>query len=246
MLIIYDNTFTGFLTAVFDAFCTRDEVEIICESRFMPTLESYTISQTNKEKAHKVLAVLEEKAGKSAVDTVYTTWLSHRDGIDTVLVDYIKLCMKMEHDPIDMRQNETVYKVAKTARNVSEECHRFLGFIRFRKLEDDIFIADMTPDNDILPLIKRHFIDRFHDQKFMIRDLSYKRILMYDGKGHSVVGKLSDAAVLDYANNDEFEHMWCSYYKVMTIKERLNPRCQMNFMPKKYWKNIIEKSPIYA
>ena len=30
------------------------------------------------------------------------------------------------------------------------------------------------------------------------------------------------------------------FFKTISIKERKNPRCQMQFMPKKYWKNLLE------
>ena len=30
------------------------------------------------------------------------------------------------------------------------------------------------------------------------------------------------------------------FHKTIGIKERENRRCQQNFMPKKYWKNMLE------
>ena len=36
--------------------------------------------------------------------------------------------------------------------------------------------------------------------------------------------------------------MWKSFYDTIGIKERNNERCRMNFMPKKYWKYIVEMS----
>ena len=35
---------------------------------------------------------------------------------------------------------------------------------------------------------------------------------------------------------------WKDFYKTIGIKERKNDRCRMNFMPKKYWKYILEMS----
>ena len=39
---------------------------------------------------------------------------------------------------------------------------------------------------------------------------------------------------------DEIEDLWKSFYNTIGIKERKNDRCRMNFMPKKYWKYILE------
>ena len=39
---------------------------------------------------------------------------------------------------------------------------------------------------------------------------------------------------------DEMEDLWKSFYNTIGIKGRKNDRCRMNFMPKKYWKYILE------
>ena len=39
---------------------------------------------------------------------------------------------------------------------------------------------------------------------------------------------------------DEIEDLWKSFYNTIGIKERKNDKCRMNFMPKKYWKYILE------
>ena len=36
------------------------------------------------------------------------------------------------------------------------------------------------------------------------------------------------------------EKLWKEFFNTIGIKERKNLKCQKNFMPKKYWKNIIE------
>ena len=38
------------------------------------------------------------------------------------------------------------------------------------------------------------------------------------------------------------EELWKDFYKIIGINERKNDRCRMNFMPKKYWKYMIEMS----
>lgn len=39
---------------------------------------------------------------------------------------------------------------------------------------------------------------------------------------------------------DDFETLWKTYHKAMSIESRKNERCQRNFMPKKYWKRLSE------
>ena len=42
----------------------------------------------------------------------------------------------------------------------------------------------------------------------------------------------------------EMETMWKTFYNTIGIEERKNNRCRMNFMPKKYWKYILEVGDI--
>ena len=46
---------------------------------------------------------------------------------------------------------------------------------------------------------------------------------------------------LNYNEEEKkYEDLWKTFFKTIGIKERENKKCQMNFMPKKYWSNIIE------
>jgi probable DNA metabolism protein len=38
----------------------------------------------------------------------------------------------------------------------------------------------------------------------------------------------------------EYQDLWKKYFETIAIKERTNPRCQKNFMPVRYWKNLTE------
>ena len=40
----------------------------------------------------------------------------------------------------------------------------------------------------------------------------------------------------------KFQSLWKTFFKSVAIKERTNPRLQMQFMPKKYWKDLTEVS----
>ena len=52
-------------------------------------------------------------------------------------------------------------------------------------------------------------------------------------------GKLSD----DILNDDDklFQDLWRTYFKAICIRERINPKKQLNDMPRRYWKYMTEK-----
>jgi len=51
-------------------------------------------------------------------------------------------------------------------------------------------------------------------------------------------GKLTDEMMA--ADEKRFQEMWKSYHKAITIKERINPKLQKQFMPRRYWKYLTE------
>ena len=38
-----------------------------------------------------------------------------------------------------------------------------------------------------------------------------------------------------------YQELWKLFFKTIAIRERTNSRCQMQFMPKKYWQDLIEE-----
>ena len=89
---------------------------------------------------------------------------------------------------------------------------------------------------DIRVLIA-HFKNRLSNEKWIIYDENKDKAVFYDTKDIRILEDIK----LDFKNSeDEYEKMWKTFIKAVTIKERKNLRCQRNFMPKKYWKNLLE------
>ena len=60
--------------------------------------------------------------------------------------------------------------------------------------------------------------------------------------------KILEDVKLEIKNNEQEENikkLWTTFFNTIGIKERRNKRCQMNFMPKKYWKYMTEMSEKY-
>ena len=41
-------------------------------------------------------------------------------------------------------------------------------------------------------------------------------------------------------NEKHFQSLWKTFFTTIAISERTNKRCQMQYMPKKYWQDLIE------
>ncbi|MFN8364013.1 MAG: DUF4130 domain-containing protein [Cloacibacterium normanense] len=57
-----------------------------------------------------------------------------------------------------------------------------LAFVRFELLQDEVYFAKIEPDFNVLPLIRKHFKERYADQKWMIFDLKRHYGIFYDLK----------------------------------------------------------------
>ena len=120
-----------------------------------------------------------------------------------------------------------------------ESC-KMHGFVRFKKLDEDVMYASYTPTSNITPLIAPHFADRMNSFNWIIHDTRRNIFAVYNKReciiGHTVPENIPKPVDIDA----DFEDLWRSYTVHTTIKERLNLRLQMNLMPKKYWHFMTE------
>lgn len=248
MYYYYDRTFAGFLSLIYEIFKIKDWNAMIFREGENSLFQAKFI-ETNLENAEKVRKKLSKTIGKRNLNNLYYTFLSEEKGIEIILLTYIRQALKMGFSVSSHLSPETL-KVEKLSRKVTFEAHKFLGFVRFRRLADDTYLSIINPSHDILPLIVNHFSDRFSDQNFVIYDENRKKAILYDSR----IKQFSIKEIFDFdtrlfdLNNFELMHeeekeyisLWKKYFKTIAIEERTNERCQKNFMPMKYWKNLME------
>ena len=263
---VFDGTMEGLLTAVFDAFSLKEEPqELLAEGDALPLFceRTYQVT-TDEEKARRVWAGLEKKLTREALKLISVSWLSELRELNTPLFQYI--CKVFKQGDISRNfADSDVLVVTNIARRVLHEQLRMKQFIRFQKAKDGTYLAVVSPDHNVLPIIIDHFQDRFNDQPWLIYDAKrhygfyYERLRV--GEHSSGIGQVApirvtfedeasvpfdlrngklDADVL--SDNDQlFQDLWRTYFKAICIKERMNPRKQLSDMPRRYWKYMTEK-----
>ena len=252
LYFVYDNTFDGLLTCVFDAFNRREFPEkIVSQDVQLPLFtESFRVI-TDEAKADRVLKALREKISKSALDMLFIDFLSELEGIEMVLFRYIQKTLTSEFS-IEMNfADPDVLELSKIYKKVTREEERMRQFVRFQKTTDGIFFAIMDPMYNVLPLSARFFQNRFADQSWIIYDVRRKYGLFYDLKTVETVqfdrlnlsietGKLTSEKLDDYES--AFQDLWKDYLQAITIQERRNLKLQRQHMPKRFWKYLTEKN----
>ncbi|MBE6023583.1 MAG: DNA metabolism protein [Cellulosilyticum sp.] len=240
---LYDGSFSGYLTTLFYAYPLKEEVHIYREQTYSPSL--LTISKwipTEEDKADRVYQSILTKLSYNTLDNLYRLYLSEEEDAETLGLHYIRLCYHFD-DQINLaKNNDIIRNVDLTCKRVWTEVHRFYGFVRFKEIGPLTFYAAIEPDHNILPLMMGHFKKRFSDQNFIIHDQKRNCAMIYDQKEIYIRYLTDDEShILSRAETpDAFEELFRTYYKATTIAARKNPRLQNNWMPKRYYKHLIE------
>lgn len=253
---LFDNTFDGLLTAVFEAYSRRTfPDELLPEGTPLPLFheETFTVV-TDDGKAGRVWRGLQKKLSASALRCLAQCWLAEEEETPLLLFRYI--CKAIDA-PSSIETNfgdPVVLEFARMWKRVDWERLRLLQFVRFQKAADGTYFAAVEPEKNALPLVTEHFRDRFRDQRWLIydirraygfyHDLKEVRPVTFDEQGHEghLITGMLDESLMD---NDEklFQQLWKTYFKAICIRERLNPRKHRQDMPVRYWKYLTEKQP---
>ena len=256
MVYIFDGTMDGLLTAVFDAFAMHEQPEtLLTEGETLPLFcERTQTVHTDEEKARRVWTGLEKKLSREAMKLISVSWLSELKELNGHLFRYICKVFTAGKGIERHFADPDVLAVTNIARKVLHEQLRMKQFIRFQKAKDGTYLGVVSPDHNVLPLIIDHFQDRFNDQPWLIYDAKRHYGFNYDGKTviritfedeaavpfNLANGKLDESVI---SSDDQLlQDLWRTYFKAICIRERMNPRKQLNDMPRRYWKYMTEKN----
>ena len=251
MIFLYDGTFEGFLSAVFDAFLCKEEVEIEKKCGWQPQFFTETVEvETVPEKAERVADKLLSVCGRRGFSAVVYIFLSEVDKCETYDFYLIKMLFKRGTKAFSYFQDEKIVQAMNIRKKVARELDKLLGLLRFTELPSGIFYAPLEPEFNIMPLITTHFCERLSGTKWMIHDLR-RGIAVYHAEGKTenvefideITSHLNMVAIFGKSENEEiFAKMWKSYFKTIAIESRTNPKLQRQCMPKRYWKYLTEKN----
>ena len=175
MVYVFDGTIDGLLTAVFDSFFLHQEPQmLLAVGEQLPLFaDEPHVVVTDSEKAARVWKGLEKRLSAAGLRVITLSWLSEEHALHQPLFNYICKVFRQPAGAPSIEQNASdfdVLAVRNTCRRVLHEQLRMKQFIRFQKAKDGTYLAVVSPDHNVLPLIIDHFQDRFNDQSWLIYD----------------------------------------------------------------------------
>lgn len=249
--VIYDGSFDGLLTAIFDIYERNiTDADIQPQRLQSSSLFGGNIDVvTDKQKSSRVWKGLEQKISHRARLQVYKAFLSETKGIENTLYRYMRHAFSSKHSIETDFANPDVNAVQEISRKVHKEKHRMEAFVRFQQMKDGLYYALVQPDYNVLPLISRHFEDRYADQRWLIYDSFRKYGIYYNLEtveevqllfSEQAPDGLPTASLYD-ESEDLYQRLWQQYFSSVNIAARKNTKLHLQHMPKRYWKNLVEK-----
>ena len=249
-LLVYDNTFEGFLTAIFEVYeFTYQQPKLVKDKNHTLSLLDETVDVfTDEKKAHRVLFKIEKAIGKIGVKILLYAFLSEENESEKQLFEVIKYIIQSpEKNVMNDFSNPHVMQVHKLSRSVAREKHRMEAFVRFEELSNGIYFSKIAPDFDVLMLILNHFKNRYQDQEWIIYDIRRNYGLYYNLKKVEIM--TLDMELKNIKTNQDllsdtelkYQNLWKEYFDHTNITERKNMKLHVQHLPKMYWKYLTEK-----
>ncbi len=253
---VFDGSFYGLLSAVFESYERKHKrVKLLGKEVYEPGFFSENLEvATDTAKAIRVWNGLKQKISPTHQKHFYSAFLSEQGAIFQHLFDYAHYIFDHPKGYDNNYGHEAVLAIAQMSQKVHREKHRMEAFIRFKKGNNGLFFALINPDYNVIPLITRHFKNRYADQAWIIYDEKRKYGIHYDLQNvHEVQIDFRQAQAIvpaaDDISLDEKEELytllWKDYFKSTNIEARRNMKLHIQHVPKRYWRYLTEKEDAF-
>lgn len=243
---LYDGTFEGLLSIVFDCYVEK-VIPLHITPESMVTfnfLEEFEIKKTNVEKSQRIFHGIVKNISYDTLYHSYYAFLSNEKEKEITILNYLLNGFVIGPKINTLLSLDFVFAVHQMRKKMLGESHRFKGLLRFIEIGNHLLYASIHPDHNILENLGQHFIRRLPTQNFIIHDKNRNLAFVYNTKEYQIIDS-STITLPDISEEEKnYQKLWSTFFKTIAIKERTNPRLQMQYMPKKYWQDLIELHPL--
>ena len=249
---LHDESFEGLLTAVAVAVKAGGNVQRISIkgrgtiSLFAPPV----MIEADCEQAGKFFSYI-RGVGRDAVRLFVNGYLSEEDDIGTDLYHLTLLTLKHGSRAMDLYSNSAVRRLQQSARRVGFETHRLQGLIRFRELRDTIYYGPFTSDHKVIGYLESYFRGRMGSTSWILHDTGRQlamgclagqlEMVRVDEEFAGEVQRLGEVPASALADREHhYQDLWQLFHERIAIESRRNRSLQQSYMPKRYWKYLVE------
>ncbi|MGJ0317777.1 TIGR03915 family putative DNA repair protein [Aliarcobacter cryaerophilus] len=234
MILLYDGTFEGFLSLVYEVYYKKLKPTKIYKN--LPNeiiFEEILEINSSKESGIKVLNAIKTKFPKEILEKILNIFMCDSKEFEMALLEYIVIGFKDSKQLYNIN-NSCVFYLNNLEKELFRVTHKLTGFIRFEELEDKTLYAKIESKFNIVYFLGRHFLKRFNNQNFIIHDINRKLAFVKIQNDFSI----QEIAYFDepiYSSNEQkFQKLWKSFFSGVTINERTNLKLQTQMVPLLY------------
>lgn len=234
MILLYDGTFEGFLSLVYEVYYEKLHVNAIVK-KLPETLlfERFHEVFSDEAKARKVLDAIIKHFTKEQQRTLFNIFLCDTREHEMALLEYIRIGFKNQKELRNIN-NPNLFFIQTLEKELLSLVHKMYGFTRFEELEDGTLYAKIETKFNIVPFLGDHFCKRLGNIPFIIHDV--KRSLAF--VKNDEIREIRSIAAFDaptVSNEEEhFKALWKSFFKAAAVQERFNPKLQKSWVPLLY------------
>lgn len=242
IVFIYEDSLQGLLSAVYDGYyCGYKPESLMVYDNYKPQLMDQTHwVVTDDDHAQRVHKAIVGRLGEDFYRAMIEVFLSEDPQAATVIFKVLQVAFKTSSECLYDLRDPLMLAFKKLRTGVVREQHLMLGLVRFVVLKSNIYYAEIEPKYHQLPLLGDHFSERMAEEYWVIRDLKRHVALFYDKKSWYIRAL---EGPMDLQVSDEeavYQNLWKTFHKHVAIEERRNEKLQGSYIPKRYWKHLIE------
>lgn len=231
MIVVYDGTFEGYLTLVYEVYHSALKIKGI-EKKIPQTLfaDEVVNIEYNEENSLKVLEALKTKFEKSHFETVLNIFMCEDTGFEMELLQFIILGFK-DQKQLNNINHPFVFNILNLQKELFRFNHKMTGFVRFEELNDATLYAKIDTKFNILYFLGRHFLKRLSSQSFIIHDIK-RETAFIKNDNFAGIRKVSHWDIPRYSKDEKkFQKLWKTFFQSVSIESRRNEKLQKQFVP---------------
>lgn len=237
----YDGSFDGFLCCIYESYVNKELPISFCGDEECISFYSVRCVITQRPHAQRIMRSIVKRsdAAYSLLRRVFLTCLPEKEAH---MYRFVRKLYAEGPDFLRNQSDSVVYPLIKAVRHMNGELEKLRGFVRFSDY-NGVLGAEIEPKNRVLPLLRGHFCNRCANEAFFLYDRTHAELLLY-AEGRSRIMPV-DSLHLTLPGEEEIHYrlLWKQFYQSIAIEERRNPRCQNNFLPKRYRGTMTEFLP---
>ena len=236
---LYDGSFDGFLSCVFDSYVYREEpARFWDQDSREPTLFPVREIPTVPAHAERVRIGL-GRISPEALWLVIRGFLTCAPDREVILFRFIRRLMVRGRPLLRQLTDDTVFPLRKAVRHLEGEVHLLKGFVRFSDFEG-LLAGEIRPKNRVLPLLRPHFCDRMYNETFLLYDRAHREALVHRPGQWAILPMESFRMAAPSQEEAQYRRLWKRFYDTVEIRERHNPKLRRTHMPQRYWETMTE------